>query len=242
MTSDPIRISDFGLYISCPRLVYFDALGTLPRKSNPFHLLLRELMLRISSSQDLEGELLESLENLKRDLPVIYGDEIDLQELQIAAQQIEEIIPKIAHSLSASLDMILPCDLEVDMRSERLGLSGRLDRLVTEGKVPSIIRTGLAPEDGVWKRDRLQLTGYCVLAEEKYGCRITRGLVEYPRSGVIRSIQIRNVDRGRLFRIKERILQIKEGKLPDRPKDASCDDCAAADRCVARVSLASKFF
>jgi hypothetical protein len=39
-----VRISDIGLYLRCPRLVYFDALGSLPRKARPVHLLLRELM------------------------------------------------------------------------------------------------------------------------------------------------------------------------------------------------------
>jgi len=50
----PVRISDIGLYIRCPKLVYFDALGSLPRKAWPVHLLMRELMLGISGSDDLE--------------------------------------------------------------------------------------------------------------------------------------------------------------------------------------------
>lgn len=240
--STPVRISDFGLYLRCPRLVYFDALGTLPRKSNTVHLLLRELMLGISHSEDLEGKLLASLEKLQRDLPVIYGEEIDHQDLCIAIAEVEEIIPKMAQDLSPVLDKILPSDLEVDLRSERLGLSGRLDRLVTNGRVPSVIRTGLAPEDGVWKKDRLQLAGYAMLAEEQFGCRIECGLVEYPRSGVIRTVQIHSVDRSRLLRMRERIQQIKDGRLPDRPKDSRCDDCKVRDRCETRMSLASKFF
>ncbi len=42
-----VRISEIGLYIRCPRLVYYDHLGKLPRKNNPEQLLLRSLKLRI---------------------------------------------------------------------------------------------------------------------------------------------------------------------------------------------------
>jgi len=41
-----------------------------------------------------------------------------------------------------------------------------LDRLITKGPVPSIIRTGSAPKEGVWRKDRLRLAGHVMLAEE----------------------------------------------------------------------------
>jgi CRISPR-associated exonuclease Cas4 len=238
----PVRISDIGLYLRCPRLVYFDALGSIPRKAMPVRLLLRELMLGIYNGDDLEGELKASLGKLERDLPLIYGDEIDPEELSTASREVAAIIPMMAQGLATVLDKILPSDLEVDLRSDRLGLSGRLDRLVTNGRIPSIIKTGFAPDDGVWKKDRLQLAGYAMLTEEKYGCRIGKGQVEYPRSGVIRTVQVHSVDRGRVLRIRNRIQQIKEGRLPERPEEARCDGCDVRDKCETRMSLASKFF
>ena len=238
----PVRISDIGLYLRCPRLVYFDALGSLPRKAWPVHLLMRELMLGISGSDDLEGELEASLARLEMDLPLIYGDEIDPEELAIASREVVALIPGMAQGLATVLDKILPSILEVDLHSDRLGLSGRLDRLVTDGHVPSIIKTGFAPDDGVWKKDRLQLAGYAMLTEEQYGGRIKHCQVEYPRSGVIRTVQIHSVDRGRFLRIRNRVQQIKEGRLPDRPEEARCDNCEVRDKCETRMSLASKFF
>lgn len=238
----PVRISDIGLYLRCPRLVYFDALGSLPRKASTVHLLLRELMLGISSTDDLEGELESNLEKLELDLPMIYGEAIDPEELETASQEVRGIIPGMAQGLAPFLDKILPCDQEVDLRSYRLGLSGRLDRLVTVGRVPSIIKTGFAPDDGVWRKDRLQLAGYAMLTEEQYGGRIEQGQVEYPRSGTIRTVQIHSVDRGRFLRIRNRVQQIKEGRLPDRPEEARCIECEVRDRCETRMSLASKFF
>lgn len=237
-----VRISDIGLYQRCPRLVYFDALGSLPRKPRPVHLLLRELMLGISTRDNLEEELETILAGLEQDLPLIYGEEIDPEELFAASREVKAIIPGMAQGLAAVLDKILPSVLEVDMRSDRLGLSGRLDRLVTNGRVPSVIKTGFAPDDGVWKKDRVQLAGYAMLTGEKYGGRIDLCQVEYPRSGVIRTVQVHSVDRGRFLRIRNRVQQIKEGRLPDRPDEARCSDCEVRDKCETRMSLASKFF
>ncbi len=45
MTPLAVRISDIGLYLRCPRMVYFDSLDKLPRRDNPEHLLLRSLKL-----------------------------------------------------------------------------------------------------------------------------------------------------------------------------------------------------
>ena len=107
-------------------------------------------MLRISSRENLKDLLLADLAKLEQELPLIYGDEIYPQELNLAAKEVESLIPRMAQGLVISLDQILPSEMEVELRSERLSLSGRLDRLVTNGSVPSIIITGFAPDDGVW--------------------------------------------------------------------------------------------
>ncbi len=239
MMSSLVRISDIGLYLRCPRLVYFDSLGKLPRENNPEQLLLRSLMLGLSGEADLEGQLQESLVRLELELPLIY--EIRQEELAVACRELETKISEIAQGLSHQLDLILPCDVEVDLRSEKLRLSGRLDRLAP-GCTPSLIRTGQAPADGVWKTDRLMLAGYALLLAETNGKRTDRGLVEYPSFGLVRIVQIRSIDRARVLRIRDRVRLIKEGQLPDRPEDARCIDCRTRELCETRHSLASKFF
>ncbi|MDM7913512.1 MAG: hypothetical protein QUS09_10485, partial [Methanotrichaceae archaeon] len=211
-----IRISDINLYLRCPRLIYFDALGSLPRRMSPDQLLLRSLMLSISGSSDLEANFRSALFRLEQELPLVY--EIDPAELSQACREMESRIPELACGLAPHINLLFPSEVEVDLRSDRLGLSGRLDRLVTKGRVPSIIRTGTAPADGVWKRDRLVLAGYALLLTEKYGERVSMGLVEYPRSSAVREVEIHAVDRSRVLRIRDRVRQIKEGLLPDRPE------------------------
>ncbi len=197
-------------------------------------------MLSISKDSDLEAQLRSALSRLELELPLVY--EIEPAKLSLACKEMESKIPELAYGLAPNLNLLLPSEAEVDLRSDRLGLSGRLDRLVTGARVPSIIRAGLAPEDGVWKRDRLMLAGYALLLAEEYGEKVSRGLVEYPRSATVRAVEIHSIDKSRVLRIRDRIRQIKEGQLPDRPEDARCDECEVKERCETRHSLASKFF
>lgn len=244
----PVRISDLGLYLRCPRQVYFQALGHLAlEKTNRVHsLLLRELALSFSAMEpgaDIEMWLANRLKTAQLELPIIYPGEIDPNDLRKAAGELKLQIPEMAESYAPWLDQILPSVLEVDLRSERLGLSGRLDRLVEKDHpIPSIIRTGRPPKQGVWKSERIRLAGYAVLLEDARGERIDSGLVEYPFAGEIRQVKIRSIDRSRMLRIRDRIRQINDGRLPERPKSAPCDKCRLEEKCEVRRSLASKFF
>lgn len=235
-----VRVSDLGLYLRCPRLIYFDGIEGLPRRIDASHILLRSLILSISRGADLEASLQASLRQLEQELPLVY--DVNAGELTLACRQLESSIADLAEAYSPFLDILLPCEVEVDLRSLKLGLSGRLDRLVIGADVPSLVRTGAAPQEGAWKRDRLQLAGYALLLGEQCGRKIDHGLVEYPRSGAVREVEIHGVDRARALRIRDRIRQIKEGTLPDRPERANCDHCPAQERCSTRSSLASKFF
>jgi len=235
----PVRIYEIGLYLRCPRLIFFENLRNTPRKTDTRHILLRSLMLSFSQKDDLEGQLRESLARLQEELPLVY--EIDPFEVEQACRVLEGEIAGIARGLAGQLDLLLPCQAEIDLYSDKLGLSGRLDRLAAGG-MPSLIRTGKAPQDGIWKRDRLMLAGYSLLLGEKQRTHINQGLVEYPRQGLVRAAEIYSVDRARVLRLRDRIRQIKEGQLPDRPEDAPCPDCEAREICETRHSLASRFF
>jgi CRISPR-associated exonuclease Cas4 len=196
-------------------------------------------LLSISGECDLEGQLKESLASLEVELPLVY--EIEPEELALACRELEGMIQKIAQMLSLYRDHLFPCDAEVDLRSEKLGLSGRLDRLAP-GLTPSLVRTGQAPEDGIWKKDRFMLAGYGLILGEMHNTKINQGLVEYPRSGIVRRVQIHSVDRARVLRIRDRVRQIKDGRLPDRPESAPCDGCLELGRCEMKRTLASRFF
>ena len=254
----PVRISDISLYLRCPRLVYFQAMGrkVWPEAESPTNILMREVALSLSELEstaevDLEAWLRESLDRAESELPVIYGGDIASIGLRAAAETIREILPEIAPKLLTKLDLLTPSTVEVDLRSDRLGLSGRIDRIVSRGSgdgtigeisIPSIIKTDLPPETGIWKSDRLRLAGYAILLEDELKRRVDLGIVEYPRAGEVREAEIRSSDRRRVLRIRDRVRLINGGKLPDRPRDAPCDRCPVLDSCETRHTLASKFF
>ena len=115
----PIRIHDIGLYLRCPRLIFFENLknGNTLKKINARHLLLRSLMLSISQKDDLEGQLRESLSILREELPLVY--EIEPDELGPACQELEGEIAGIARNLAGHLDLLLPCQAEIGRASCR---------------------------------------------------------------------------------------------------------------------------
>ncbi|HQQ37369.1 MAG TPA: hypothetical protein PK602_04640, partial [Methanothrix sp.] len=146
--SPSVRISEIGLYLRCPRLVYFQNLGSIAAPEDAARMLLRALMFSLSSQQssqlsavDLQSLLKENLALLEQELPLIY--EIDSALVESACRDLQPEIESISQGLAGSLDLLLPCEVEVDLYSEKLGLSGRLDRLA-HGGIPSIIRTGRA--------------------------------------------------------------------------------------------------
>lgn len=254
----PVRISDISLYLRCPRLVYFQAMGhaVWPESESSTRLLLREIALSLSEFEpdggsDLLAWLGEALDRAEAELPVIWGEEVNIHDLRAAAGEIRETLAEMASSLSPKLVLLTPSEVEVDLRSDRLGLSGRLDRIVSRAGdggpggrilIPSMIKTDNPPETGIWRSDRLRLTGYAMLLEDDLDRRVDLGIVEYPRAGEVREVEIRSSDRRRVLRIRDRVRIIQGGKLPDRPREAPCERCPVLDACETRQTLASKFF
>jgi len=234
-----VRISDIGLYLFCPRLVYFDSLGKLPSYSSAKQILVRSLVLSLLQKDDLEGQLKDALQRLEVELPLIY--EMEPGEFQVALQEVYGEIGSMANGLCGQMEKLIPFEADVDLYSQRLGLSGRLDRLAP-GNTPSIIRSGRPPENGIWKRDRLVLAGYSLLLGEKGNTKVEWGQVEYPGLGMVRRAPIRSTDKARVLRLRDRIRLIKSGQLPDRPEGSPCQSCQAQQLCEMRHSLASKFF
>ena len=156
--SPPVRISEIGLYLRCPRLVYFESLGESPREVDAGHILLHSLMLSLSRKSDLEGQLKEILARLEEELPLVY--EIEPEEIGPACRELEGEIASIARGLAGHIDQLIPCQAEVELYSDKLGLSGRLDRLAP-GSTPSLIRTGKAPPGRSLEEGQAHAGGLC---------------------------------------------------------------------------------
>ena len=215
-------------------------------------IILKELALTYDSavsSNDKLSFLKTGLARISNEIRVIYPNELKSVDDETLEKSIADILPlldTIGSNLSTNSDFYsgeFVCD-EPILCSTKFELTGSPDRMVkiNENFIPSIIKTGKMPENGAWQGDRLQLTAYSILVEEKYGSIIEKGFVEYARWGIVRPVVIKRHERRKVLQVRERIKKIKEGFMPERPGDAPCQYCGFAGICDVKSTLASKFF
>lgn len=238
-----VRIHDIGLYLRCPMLVYLESMGRECFRADTERILLRHLALYYPPD-DLRGDLLKVVNDVARIHRIPQEDLI---------RSINDIRDSISRIASLPRDLLTPCDIEVELRSDRLVLSGILDRLVRpeprrgilgmllsgDEMIPSLVRTGRSPREGVWRRDRIQLAGYALLLEERFGVDVSTGQVEYVRDGEVRRVRIRGLDRSRALWVRDRVQEIRDGKMPD-VRDTKCDSCEMSWMCGVKSSVVSR--
>jgi CRISPR-associated exonuclease Cas4 len=258
-----IRVSDITEYLRCPRKVYYAYQEHRPlRTITPSYiasLLLKEMAYEYAEvvlSNNRENKLHELLDRVIIRLPVIYSDEIldiDSQMIQKAATEVQNYFEKIKNGIMESvelfgtqllLNLIPPHDPEPILYSSKFHFSGSPDRILMLDGIASlsIIRTGTAPQTGIWKNDRIRLTALAILVEENSSSTVDQGVVEYSRYGIIRRVKIKRTDRRKVMILMGRIRKIKHGRLPEQAKDAPCDYCVYKEFCHVSSTLASRFF
>ena len=248
-----IRVSDISVYLKCPRLCYFTGKGNEmtkePTEEYMQRLLLKELALVYGpalKTGDVLTALNNELDRISKEIRIIYRSElagVDDDELANAASGVRNWLRDICPNLSPDF-YALPCESETALRSGKFGLTGNPDKLITIGDelIPSIIKTGSMPENGVWKSDRVQLTAYAILVEEIYNKIVKRGFVEYARWGTVREVTIKRHERRSVLQLRDRVRKIHEGFMPEKPQDAPCERCGFKEICDVKSTLASRFF
>ncbi len=251
-----IRVSDITAYHKCPRICYFMSKGHELIKDVAIdyveRVILKELALTYGSTfnaQDRLSILDIELNRISGEIPVIYRNELagmNDDMLECAVSNVRSCLEEIAQNLPSNDDFYAIESFQVGsiLQSEKFGLTGSPDKLIELGEkhIPSIIKTGKMPENGIWQNDRLQLTAYAILVEEKFKSPVERGFVEYARWGKVREVAIKRNERRKILQIKDRIKKIQEGFMPERPKDAPCMYCGFKSICDVKSNLASRFF
>lgn len=251
-----IKVSDITTYNKCPRMCYFMNRGhdLINEVSSGYleRIILKELALTYDSAIKSDDKLVflkTELERISNEIRVIYPTELKSVDDETLAKSITDIslfLDTISSNLPTNSDFYLGefvCD-EPILCSTKFELTGSPDRLVkiNENFIPSIIKTGKMPENGVWQGDRIQLTAYSILVEEKYNSIIEKGFVEYARWGIVRPVVIKRNERRKVLQVRERIKKIQDGFMPERPVDAPCQYCGFTGICDVKSTLASKFF
>lgn len=251
-----IRVSDITTFNKCPRMCYFINHGhdLFSSVSQGFleGLILKELALTYEyafDSDDKQIFLNNELERISKELRVIYRNELSMVDdatLEKSVTDVRPLIGTISSNLSLNTDFYSNEFIQDEpiLRSDKFGISGSPDRLLkkNDSMVPSIIKTGNMPDNGIWNNERLALTAYSILVEEKYNSIIEKGFVEYARWGKVRPVVIKRHERRQVLRIRDKIKKIHDGFMPERPEDAPCGYCNFIGICDVKSTLASRFF
>lgn len=224
-----IRVSDITTFNKCPRMCYFvnhghdQFAGITPGLTEG--LILKELALTYEyafNSDDIQIFLNNELERISKEIRVICRNElgkVDDAALEKSITEIQPLIVGISSNLSLNGDFYSYEFIQEEpiLCSDKFKISGRPDRLLrkNESLSPSIIRTGNIPDNGIWNSERLALTAYSILVEEKYNSIVEKGFVEYARWGKVRQCVIKRHERRQVLRIRDMIKRIQDGFMPE---------------------------
>jgi len=263
-----VSVSDLLLYISCPRRVYFVSRGfeLFPEinASRIERMLLKELSLNYPeivnkcslNADTLCNELEAALNQAYKDLPLMFpGDfaRIEGGALEEGGARARAKIPEIVANLLRGLEeygkdpmlaALTPVKTEPFLSSEKLNLKGVPSKIVCfeDMNVPSILKPGNCPVQGVWASDRMHAASLSLLLEAESGKEVPFAFVEYVSFGLLRKVVIRSSDRREVLKICRRVEKIKAGLMPEKTEEKFCPECTFSEHCVSNSSLMSKFF
>jgi len=125
---------------------------------------------------------------------------------------------------------------ELLIRSEKLGLKGRVDNveLIDDSFIPVEIKTGRAPDDGVWKNHKIQVGAYMLLLSEHYGMEIDYGYVDYKAAGRVKVV-MNPFLKDEIFELRDKVKELMDSKeLPPKLENKKCDSCGLREECYSR--------
>ncbi len=120
---------------------------------------------------------------------------------------------------------------EFPIKSEKLNLSGRVDRIEERGGryYPEEIKTGRSTE--FMEKDMLQLTGYALLLEEEFDTSVDRGVINYVVLNKKHEVSIDTALKRRFLTMKESVEKIFDGHVPYHGKREECAFCSLRKVC-----------
>lgn len=129
---------------------------------------------------------------------------------------------------------------ELKIISSSMDLVGVVDRLeVFESYlIPYELKTGKSPRDGVWPGHRVQITAYCMLLEERYGSRISSGVIHYLDGNEKRKVVMNPFMKMEVLDlIKEVKLLLSAQALPEFATENKCRVCGLREDCYNEKKL-----
>jgi CRISPR-associated protein Cas4 len=118
---------------------------------------------------------------------------------------------------------------EVNLRSPNLGIHGRIDELreYETFKIPVELKTGTAPNDGVWPSHRIQIAAYCMIIGVRYG------IISYIDHNIYRKITLNPFIEDSVLSLRNKVNEtIISDRVPDKTLNANkCKSCTFQKEC-----------
>jgi len=258
-----VQVSSLNQYSFCPRIIYLSKILKLKPEFSPersrgliSHAIRRELSMRqskllgkIRDVNDLNSTLVEELDRILEDAPHIYKGflgEVEynrylpeirseiLHEIGIMGTKLRFMVEEIG--FERALMTIIPWKVEYTVRSKKLRLSGRIDKVMRNPSyTPVEIKTSSVP-DGIWAGDRLQICAYAMLLEDRFNLKepIPFGFVEYTRAQERRPVMTTEELRRKVLETRDEIIDIFNGDIPEicpHGNGKKCRSCCYKGQC-----------
>ena len=125
----------------------------------------------------------------------------------------------------------VPVETDISVKSNRLGVVGRIDCIYEEDPKIGIIRASPAPETGIYKSDRIRSAMAAICAEETFGYDIEEAALLYVPDGKMKICRPSPADRRAGLRALSVAKKIDRGYIPEKKKSDRCEYCYLKDYC-----------
>ncbi|MBU2639570.1 MAG: CRISPR-associated protein Cas4 [Nanoarchaeota archaeon] len=181
---------------------------------------------------------LEKLKEVEVDPIDVFRESWDifLREARIRIKTVSDFIARNNIYGKELWEKLTPKYLsETWVSSEKLGIRGIVDRIEVNNEqyIPFELKSGKAPDTGVWPNHRIQLVAYLLLMSENYGRAINQGFVEYIDLEEKRRVVL---DPFAEQHLKDLILEVNHllhsEKVPEKvDNENKCNACGLKDKC-----------
>ncbi|MFP4189079.1 MAG: Dna2/Cas4 domain-containing protein [Halobacteriales archaeon] len=213
------HVSQVRNAVYCGRQAYYESQREACRLPSPETRVLRELAY-------VYPTVVESPDEAVRHACEVAGVEVEI-DVSDTSEKLAEVRDKRP---SVWDDIARPDREERYVESDRL--RGTVDKLSfgEDGVTVSVVKTGEPPARGVWSSARIEAAAVRRLVSARHDVR--RVVVEYPRVGAVREVEVGRDDERALGRALEKLEDIKEGVPPARTDNrAKCESCEFSDEC-----------
>ncbi len=107
---------------------------------------------------------------------------------------------------------------ELQITSQNLELKGVIDKIEVRNDffVPVEIKTGTTPKENVWQTHKIQIAAYCLLLEDYFNKKTSKGFVHYLDSDSIRPVFVNPFLKAEVMEVKSKVSDLLESKgIPD---------------------------